>query len=232
MALSSTAIRRVAQAGDPLEGMVAAPVAHTIRQAQLYAQGSTVARLTHQDGRLIKAYSRLELALHHTAQDITQAAHALTDALERRRQQNLPHTLALVETSAGGLLTQALLTRPGMSRLFKEGHVPYDAHAKQALAATPLEGLAAVSAEMAMQLARNVQIRSGADYVLAETGMAGPPDGAHHSLKNGQCWLALATPTTLHHTHLALSPFLTRREHQSAFALHALVWAKTQLGNP
>jgi nicotinamide mononucleotide (NMN) deamidase PncC len=65
---------------------------------------------------------------------------------------------------------------------------------------------------------------AGADFALAESGMAGPPDGKRHSLKQGECWIALATADEVRTEPVRLDPFLTRQEHQLAFSVHALRW--------
>ena len=64
---------------------------------------------------------------------------------------------------------------------------------------------------------------------LAESGMAGPPDGERRSLKNGESWLALAGPQGVKTRMIRLNPFLTRREHQLRFAREALDWVRKRV---
>jgi PncC family amidohydrolase len=131
----------------------------------------------------------------------------------------------VLEASTGGLLTLALAGRSGASRYFRQSRFAYDVHAKESLVGGALPGGSAVSEEAVAALAQAMRREARTDYALAESGMAGPPDGQRHSLKNGQCWLALAGPAITRSAHIALDPFLTRREHQLRFALHALALA-------
>jgi PncC family amidohydrolase len=127
-----------------------------------------------------------------------------------------------VETSTGGLLTAALAGRSGASRYFRQARFAYDAHAKTSLAGGALPGRSAVSPEAVAALAQAMREAARTDFALAESGMAGPPDGERRSLKNGLCWFACAGPGGTRNESLQLNPFLTRREHQLRFSLHAL----------
>ena len=71
-------------------------------------------------------------------------------------------------------------------------------------------------------LALAMREASGADFALAESGMAGPPDGTRRSLKSGLCWFALAGPQGVTTRMVELNPFLTRKEHQWRFARFGL----------
>ena len=75
---------------------------------------------------------------------------------------------------------------------------------------------------MVAELAKALKREAAADYALTESGMAGPPDGLRRSLKNGQCWLALAGPGGVQTEPVALNPFLTRKEHMLQFSRRAL----------
>ena len=57
---------------------------------------------------------------------------------------------------------------------------------------------------MIMSLAKVMQKKSGADWVLAETGMAGPPSPERRSKKNGQCHLGLAFSSAVKYKYLEL----------------------------
>ena len=68
-----------------------------------------------------------------------------------------------------------------------------------------------------------------ADVVLAENGMAGPPDGTLRSNKNGVCHLVLIKrsemteqPYETIHEVVQENPFFTKQEHQIRFAISAL----------
>jgi nicotinamide-nucleotide amidase len=97
-------------------------------------------------------------------------------------------TVAVGESSAGGLVAAALLAQPGASAFFLGGAVVYTRQARAALLGiTPEEmaGLRPSTEAYALLLARRLRERLGATWGLAETGAAGPSgnsygDGAGH----------------------------------------------------
>ena len=74
-----------------------------------------------------------------------------------------------------------------------------------------------------------MQRQSGADWALAETGMAGPPSKDRYSRKNGQCYLGLVISNEVRYKFLEFNAFLTRKEHQLMFAIEALAWVEEEL---
>ncbi len=98
-------------------------------------------------------------------------------------------TVAVAESSAGGLISAALLAVPGASRFFLGGAVVYTATAREALlgiAPGAMAGMRSSSEPYAALLARTLRDRFGATWGLAETGAAGPTgnrygDAAGHS---------------------------------------------------
>lgn len=94
-------------------------------------------------------------------------------ALLRGRRQ----TVAVAESSAGGLLSAALLSQPGASAYFLGGAVVYTYASRETFLALPtaaLAGLRPATEPYALALARTVRERLGATWGLAETGAAGP----------------------------------------------------------
>jgi PncC family amidohydrolase len=86
-------------------------------------------------------------------------------------------TVAVVETSAGGLIAAALLAVPGASTYFLGGAVPYTKAARRALIAIPdeaMHGIRSASEPYALLLARTIHDRVSATWGLSETGAAGP----------------------------------------------------------
>jgi len=89
-------------------------------------------------------------------------------------------TLSVAESCTGGMLAKLITDVPGSSAYFVEGVVSYANEAKTRLLGVPAELIAAhgaVSAEVAEAMARGCRERSGADYALATTGVAGPAGG-------------------------------------------------------
>ena len=98
-------------------------------------------------------------------------------------------TIAVAESSAGGLIAAALLAVPGASAYFLGGAVVYTRKAREQLMQLPREavtGMRSASEPYALLLARTASQRLGASWGLAETGAAGPTgnpygDAAGHS---------------------------------------------------
>lgn len=229
LALSSTCIRHASEAGDPLEGMLPRATAAEIRRRGHYRAGRTARRLVDPQGREVGSQSVLQATVAGLHAALLDAGHGLLAALRARREAGRAHSLALVETATGGHLTAALASWSGASQVFLQSRFAYDRAAKAALIGREADRLPAVSEDMVAALARAMRAAAGSDFALAESGMAGPPDGRHRSFKNGTCCLALATPEGLHTRTLHRPPFLTRREHQLAFARDALQWALERL---
>ena len=212
--LSSTLIRNAAGAGDPLGGMLPHPAAGEIVAQGLYRQEGAAAL----GGEL----DRLRGDLEATAREIAALLTAARDA-------GRPHTLSIVENTAGGLLTAALAGIAGASRYFLQSRFTYDERSKTALLGGKIPGGSAVSGQATEAMASAMAREAGSAYALAESGMAGPPDGKRKSMKNGQCWIALASPAGVKSELVELPPFLTRKEHQFGFASRALSLLRGQL---
>lgn len=111
--------------------------------------------------------------------------------LEKRK------TLAVAESSTGGLLGHRLTNVPGSSAYFLEGVVSYSNAAKTRLLGVSARLLArhgAVSTPVCRAMARGVRERAQADFGLAITGIAGP-GGATPGKPVGLVYVGLATAT-------------------------------------
>ena len=105
-------------------------------------------------------------------------------------------TLAVAESSAGGLIAAVLLAQPGASAFFRGGAVVYTAQARAGLlGVTPAEmaGLRSATEPYALLLARRVRERLGAKWGLAETGAAGPAGNRYGDAPGHSCF-AVAGP--------------------------------------
>lgn len=86
-------------------------------------------------------------------------------------------TVAVAESSSGGVISAALLAVPGASAYFKGGGAVYTSAAKQALIGVSDEAMAeerAATEVHALHLARAVREHLDADWGIGETGAAGP----------------------------------------------------------
>src|ERR1700677_1608877 len=105
-------------------------------------------------------------------------------------------TIAVSESSAGGLISAALVSAAGASRYYLGGGVIYTRKAMGALLdLTPaeLEGIRSATEPMARLLAETVRTRLGADWGLAETGATGPT-GNRYGDAAGHVCLAISGP--------------------------------------
>ena len=105
-------------------------------------------------------------------------------------------TVAVSESSSGGLVSAALLAVPGASAYFQGGAVVYTGGARIALLAiteAEMTGLRSSSEPYAMLLARTVRSRLGTTWGIAETGAAGP-GGNRYGDPAGHTCIAVSGP--------------------------------------
>lgn len=121
----------------------------------------------------------------------TETAERVARLLIARRQ-----TLAVSESSTGGLVSAALLSVPGASAYFLGGGIVYTAAAREGLLGVTgerLGGIRSATIAMSQLLAATVRARLGADWGLAETGATGPK-GNRYGDAAGHCCLAVDGP--------------------------------------
>jgi len=90
-------------------------------------------------------------------------------------------TLAVAESCTGGYLAHRLTNVSGASAVFLAGYVTYSNEAKiRALGVDPaaISEHGAVSESVARLMAEGARAKSGADFALATTGIAGPDGGS------------------------------------------------------
>jgi PncC family amidohydrolase len=111
-------------------------------------------------------------------------------ALLKQRKQ----TIAVAESSTGGLISAALLAVPGASAYFLGGAVVYTRQARELLMDIPaaaLSGMRSASEPYALLLARTARTRFAASWGLAETGATGP-SGNRYGDPAGHSCIAIA----------------------------------------
>jgi PncC family amidohydrolase len=105
-------------------------------------------------------------------------------------------TLAVAESSSGGLISAALLAVPGASAYFVGGAVVYTGKARISLLGLTREavaGMRSASEAYALLLARTARENHGAHWGLSETGAAGPTGNPYGDAAGHTC-LAVSGP--------------------------------------
>ena len=116
--------------------------------------------------------------------DLVPIAERIAARLIERKQ-----TIAVAESSTGGLISASLLAVPGASAYFLGGAVVYTRDARRLLMDIPddaMKGIRSASEPYAKLLANQIRTRFGTDWGLSETGATGPTgnrygDAAGHS---------------------------------------------------
>jgi PncC family amidohydrolase len=151
-------------------------------------------------------------------------ARSLATILKDRKE-----TIAVAESSAGGLISAALLSVPGASAYFLGGGVIYTQAARRALLRLPdesVKGIRSSSEPYAVLKARTIRELLGATWGLAETGATGPT-GNRYGDAAGHACIAVAGPVerviTLETGHD------DREKNMWAFAKRALELLETAL---
>lgn len=112
------------------------------------------------------------------------------------RLKERKETIAIAESSAGGLISAALLAVPGASAYFVGGAVLYTMTVRQALLGiTPedMGGFRAASEPDAKLIAGRIRDKLGSVWAFGETGAAGPTGNKYGDAAGHVCF-AVAGP--------------------------------------
>lgn len=111
----------------------------------------------------------------------------IVNLLQERKKK-----LVTAESCTGGLIASMITAVPGASQVFEAGFVTYANDIKYRLLdvdQTTLEKQGAVSESVVIQMAKGALEKSGSDYVIAVSGIAGP-DGGSIEKPVGTIWIA------------------------------------------
>lgn len=95
--------------------------------------------------------------------------------------ENKGKVLATAESCTGGLLASRITSVPGSSKVFKEGLITYSNEAKMKyldVREETLDTYGAVSEECVKEMAEGLYEKTGADYAISISGIAGPSGGS------------------------------------------------------
>src|SRR6478609_6897928 len=148
----------------------------------------------------------------------------IAELLKARNQ-----TLAVVESSAGGLINAAMVAVPGASAYYLGGCIVYTAASREGLlglSALNLSGIRSASEPYASLIAERVRAKLGATWGLSETGASGP-SGNRYGDAAGHACFAVRGPVDAVITLETRSA--DREANMRAFARHALELLQTCL---
>ncbi len=112
------------------------------------------------------------------------------------------HTVAVSESSSGGLVSAALLSVPGASAYFMGGVVVYTGAARDAFLGINLDehpGIRSASEPYAALCASTAREKLGTTWGLSETGAAGPTGNRYGDAAGHTC-VAVSGPVELAET--------------------------------
>lgn len=123
--------------------------------------------------------------------DLVPIAEKIAARLIERKQ-----TIAVAESSTGGLISASLLAVPGASAYFLGGAVVYTRDARRLLMDIPddaMKGIRSASEPYAKLLANQIRTRFATDWGLSETGATGPTGNRYGDAAGHSC-MGLAGP--------------------------------------
>jgi len=141
-------------------------------------------------------------------------------------------TVSVAETAAGGIISAAILSTPGASKIYKGGLTLYTLESRIAFAGwtqETLKGYAGPTPDIVAGLATNVRSKLGSTYTICESGTAGPvqsPPPKGENRQPGYVALAIATEKGVYKKDLSTGLGSDREGNMVAFAVEALSYLR------
>ena len=158
--------------------------------------------------------------------DVPSLEYVVLEGLKARRL-----TLGCAESCTGGLIAKRITDVPGASQVFKGGIVSYTNAVKANVLHVPeelLKQFGAVSAQVALAMARGARTALGCDLAVSSTGVAGP-DKDDRGNDVGTAFVAIATPEEEYVRALHLGTRPMRERLRTQIAHHAFDLARRYL---
>ena len=158
--------------------------------------------------------------------DVPSLEYVVLEGLKARRL-----TLGCAESCTGGLIAKRITDVPGASQVFKGGIVSYTNAVKANVLHVPeelLKQFGAVSAHVALAMARGARTALGCDLAVSSTGVAGP-DKDDRGNDVGTAFVAIATPEGEYVRALHLGTRPMRERLRTQIAHHAFDLARRYL---
>jgi len=156
--------------------------------------------------------------------ELVDIANAVAQKLMARKE-----TIAVAESSAGGLISAALLSVPGASAYYLGGGVIYTRRAFKGLFQLDREAVGDLQSSTepyAAFLAKTIREKLRADWGVSETGAAGPSGNIYGDPAGHSC-VGVAGP--LSQTRKILTGYADRAANMTAFAVASLTLLRDAL---
>jgi PncC family amidohydrolase len=153
--------------------------------------------------------------------DLVTIAEQIAARLTERRQ-----TIAVAESSTGGLISAALLAVPGASAYFLGGAVVYTRDARRLLMDIPdasMKGIRSASEPYAQLLASQIRQRFSTDWGLSETGATGPTGNRYGDAAGHSCMAVSGPEQSVRTLETGSADRLANMQAFAAAALHLLL---------
>jgi PncC family amidohydrolase len=140
-------------------------------------------------------------------------------------------TIAVAESSTGGLVSAALLAVPGASNYFLGGAVVYTRDARRILMGISdeeMKGLRSASEPYASLLANRVRERFGTHWGLSETGATGPAGNRYGDAAGHSCLAVAGAETRVMTLETGSNDRLANMQVFASTALHLLLQRLSQ----
>jgi len=160
-------------------------------------------------------------------QTLLPIAHRVASLLKERQQ-----TIAVAESSAGGLIAASLLAVPGASAYFLGGAVVYTRPARtllMGLGKEQVQGIRSSSEPYAQLLASTQRERFDADWGLAETGASGPTGNGYGDAAGHSCLAVCGRAETARRVMTLETGSTDRVDNMRVFARTALELLEAEL---
>lgn len=201
------------------------PSLGTVR-LRLTGRGADKEQLTGEIQLQVEKLRRLAGKYIVVEEDITLHA-AILRKLSARKE-----TLSLAESCTGGYMSQLFTSVAGASAVFLAGIVSYSNAAKISfLGVNPetIESFGAVSEQVAREMIQGLMLRTGSDYGISVTGIAGP-EGGTPDKPVGTVWIGIGNRQGIYTRKFQFGNQRVQNIERSSN--NALSWLNSLIGNP
>jgi len=140
-------------------------------------------------------------------------------------------TVAISESSSGGLISAALLAMPGASNFYRGAGIIYTPHAFRGLmglSRADVEGMRSSTEPYALMMAGTIRDKLNATWGLCETGASGPSGNGYGDAAGHVC-VGLVGPAEAQLSHTLETGLSDRAENMYLFSEAAMALLLEQL---